>query len=119
MVNLGKQIINIGNGSINLGENFIESLCVSYWKRLTVFARRANKAETNSRRDLLEGQGRLEWQRLQAPRSGAVSSRPSCVGSAVCRQAGRSPGLCPGRPQRSADTNLVRPISRWTRSRNC
>jgi hypothetical protein len=55
MVNLGKKIINIGNGIINLGENFIESLCMSYWETLDGFRETANKAGTNSRRDLPKG----------------------------------------------------------------
>jgi hypothetical protein len=64
-------------------------------------------------------EGRLTWQRLQAPLSDAVASRPSCADSAVHGQAARLPGLSVGRLRRSADTNSARPTSHWMRSRNC
>ena len=36
-MNLGKKTINVANGIINLGENFIKSLPVSYWEMLDDF----------------------------------------------------------------------------------
>src|ERR1700722_2707637 len=95
-MNLGKKTINVGNGMINLGENFINSLSVSYRDMLDDFHETASNDVANRCLGALKGRGRLTWQRLQAPPSGDVASRPSCADSAARRQAGRSPGLSAG-----------------------